>query len=70
VPDPYSRRTDHPYLVESLQDLPDGLRQLAEQALGPDEPVDTIVVVPPQTMPKSIEGRGGMHRVPEQVSIK
>ncbi|MBN2148396.1 MAG: hypothetical protein JW726_13490 [Anaerolineales bacterium] len=35
MPGPYSRRTDHPYLVESLQDLPEGLQKLAEQALGP-----------------------------------
>lgn len=69
MPGPFARRTEHPYLVDSLADLPADLRQLAEQTLEPNELVDTIFVVPPQTMPKNIEGRGGMHRVPEQAIL-
>jgi hypothetical protein len=66
---PFARRPEHPYLVDSLADLPSDLRKLAEQVLEPAEPVNTIFVVPPQTMPKNMDGRGGMHRLPEQALL-
>ena len=69
MPGPFARRTEHPYLVESLQDLPDHLRKLAEQALKPDDPVDTIFVMPAQSLPKNFGGRGGMHLVPERALL-
>jgi len=69
MPDLFSRRTDHPYLAASLLDLPVDLRQLAEQSLKPDEAINTIFIIPAQTLPRKIEGRGGMHRVPEQVLL-
>jgi hypothetical protein len=69
VPGPYSRRTDHPYLVESLQDLPDGLRPLAEQTLEAGKTVETIFVMPAQSLPKNFGGRGGMHLAPDRALL-
>ena len=68
MPGPYSRRTDHPYLVKSLQDLPDGLRPLAGQTLEAGEPAETIFVMPAQSLPKNFGGRGGMHGEPHSRS--
>ncbi len=69
MPGPYSRRTDHPYLVKSLQDLPDGLRPLAGQTLEAGEPAETIFVMPAQLLPKNFGGRGGMHLAPERALL-
>jgi hypothetical protein len=69
MPGPFARRTEHPYLVESLQDLPDRLRQLAEQALEPKDLVETIFVMPAQSLPRNFGGRGGMHLAPERALL-
>ncbi len=66
---PFARRDQHPYPVDSVSGLPPDLRKLAEQALEPAEPVETIFVIPPQTMPRSMDGRGGMHTLPAQALI-
>jgi len=65
----FSRRAEYPYQVKSLANLPDGLRQLAEQAIPAAEPTNTIFVIPEQMMPKKLGGLGGMHRVPEQALL-
>jgi hypothetical protein len=59
----------YPYLTTRLTDLPNNLRNLAEQKLARGEPIHTIFVVPPQTMLKNFEGRGGTHSVPEQALL-
>ncbi len=63
------RRTDHPYLVAHLHDLPGSLAQLAGQALEADEPLETLFVMPPQALPKNFGGRGGMHLAPERALL-
>ena len=67
--DPYSRRTHPPYLAQRIEDLPAGLRRLAEPALTVDDPVETIYVVPRQMIAKKLEGFGGMRNVPDQALI-
>lgn len=69
MPAPYSRRTDHPYLVESLEDLPDGLQHLAGQGLEAGETAETIFVMPAQWLPMDFGRRGGMHLVPERALV-
>jgi hypothetical protein len=64
-----SRRTPPPYLVNNLEDLPLGLRQLAKQTLAAKEPAVTIFVVPKQMISKKLEGLGGMRSVPDQALI-
>jgi len=68
MPEPQiPRRTAHPYQVEGLADLPDSLRQLAEQSLGPTEAVNLIFVVPSQVL--GGHWWSGPRRVPEQTLL-
>lgn len=64
-----SRRREYPYQVRDLANLPDGLRQLAEQALPLAERAETIFVIPGQMLAKKFGGMGGMHWVPEQALL-
>ena len=63
------RRTDHPYRAETLNDLPDGLRPLAEQSVIPGDPIETIFVVPERYLSQHWGEPGGMRRVPEQALL-
>jgi hypothetical protein len=56
----------HPYRVNHPSDLPVSLWQSAEQALGPQEPVDSIFVVPAQV---SSKGWFGLRYAPEQALL-
>jgi hypothetical protein len=56
-----------PYQVKRLADLPDRLRQLAEPSLQPDEPVNTIFVVPPQLPHRNQKGQP--HPLAEQALV-
>lgn len=69
MPAPDSRRTDHPYLVDRLEDLPEGLQQLAGQGLAAGETAETIFAMPAQWLPMDFGRRGGMHLVPERALL-
>lgn len=64
---PVSRSaTSHPYLVNSLADLPAGLAEAARQTWSPEAQANAIFVVPPQSFPK---GWWGRRYAPEQALI-
>lgn len=64
-----SKRTLPPYLASSLEQLPVELQRMAGPELPPDEPLETIFVVPRQMISKKLEGLGGMRTVPDQALI-
>lgn len=67
---PFARRVEHPYRVQRMEDLPPALQESAAQvALAPDDPIQSIFVVPAQTLPKKFGGLGGVHGVPAQALI-
>jgi hypothetical protein len=63
------RRTEHPYRAKTLDELPAGLRLLAEQTLIPDDPADKIFIIPGQMLPRKIGGVMGLHWIPEQALL-
>lgn len=65
----FAQRAGHPYQVETLADLPVGLREPAEQALPADDPIRTIILIPQQLLPKRFGSRAGARRLPEQVLL-
>jgi hypothetical protein len=65
----FTQRTGHPYQVDLLVEMPDGLRQSAEAALPADDPVRMIFIHPPQTVPKKFGSVGGMRPLPEQALL-
>jgi hypothetical protein len=67
--DVFTRRTGHPYQVDTLGEMPDGLREAAEASLPADDPVRMIFVHPPQTVPKKFGSIGGMRPLPEQALL-
>lgn len=64
-----ARRTGYPYLVQTLADLSAELRLLVEQWHNADDPIRTIIVIPPQSIPKKLGGMGGVRSVPEQALL-
>lgn len=65
----FARRAEHPYRLTHTADLPADLRQLAEEALGANDPVETIFVIPSQITSQALDRVRGMHRVPEQALL-
>jgi hypothetical protein len=60
------RAREHPYQVSRLEELPPALQRLVDASPHLPEPLDKILVIPPQEMPRSWGGRGGMVQVPYQ----
>ena len=51
-----ARELCYPYQVQSIADLPEGIRQSVDQSLKPGESVNLIVFFPPRTVPGSWKG--------------
>jgi hypothetical protein len=65
----FSRRSKIPYTVNTLDEVPDGLRELALQKLEPWAKVDTIFVVPMQQLASSFGVGRRTSLVPESALI-
>jgi hypothetical protein len=63
---PLYKRAEHPYRVETIDELPDGLRDLARKALLPDDPAEKIFVIPEQMLSRKTGRLVGMDWVQEQ----
>lgn len=66
---PNPRRTEHPYVVNSLAELPVELSKLALKSLPDSASIETIFVVPSQYLTKAFGSRQGSYYIPQSALI-